>query len=44
VSEEEIRRELGAAFEIQRLREFRFDRAPGSTENFLGWSCLLRKA
>jgi methyl halide transferase len=44
VSEEEIRAELGRAFEIVRLREFRFDGAPGSGENFLGWSCLLRRA
>src|SRR5262249_25847790 len=44
VSEEEIRAELGRLFEIVRLGEFRFDGAPGSGENFLGWSCLLRRA
>jgi methyl halide transferase len=43
VSEEEIRAELGRVFEIDRLREFRFDGAPGSGENFLAWSCLLRR-
>jgi SAM-dependent methyltransferase len=43
VSEEEIRRELGGDFEIVRLREFRFDSAPGVSEHFLAWSCLLRK-
>jgi SAM-dependent methyltransferase len=44
VSEEEIRAELGRAFEIVRLREFRFDSSPGRAENFLAWSCLLRRA
>ena len=43
VSEQEIRVELGRVFEIVRLREFRFDSAPGRDEHFLGWSCLLRR-
>src|SRR5690606_16631897 len=43
VTEEQIRSELGAAFEIVDLREFRFDEAPGVSERFLGWSCLLRR-
>jgi SAM-dependent methyltransferase len=43
VSEEEIRKELGEGFEIRRLREFRFDAIPGSGEQFLAWSCLLRR-
>jgi SAM-dependent methyltransferase len=43
VTEEEIRDELGLAFEILDLHEFRFDEAPGVTERFLGWSCLLEK-
>ena len=41
VSEEEIRRELGERFEVQRLREFRFDVTQGVDEAFLGWSCWL---
>jgi hypothetical protein len=44
VSEEDIRAELGRVFEIVRLREFRFDGAPDRGENFLAWSCLLRRA
>jgi SAM-dependent methyltransferase len=43
VSEEEIRHELGAAFEIIRLREFRFDQVEEGGIQFLGWSCLLRR-
>lgn len=43
VTEEEIRDELGAAFEILDLQEFRFDEAPGVSERFLGWSCLVGK-
>ncbi|MGD9646784.1 MAG: class I SAM-dependent methyltransferase [Pirellulales bacterium] len=43
VTEEELRAELGLAFEILDLHEFRFDEAPGSTERFLGWSCLVEK-
>ncbi len=42
VSEEEIRRELGERFTIERLREFRFDTNAGDPP-FLGWSCWLRK-
>src|SRR5437762_2999882 len=34
VSEEEIRAELGRVFEVVRLREFRFDSAPGRDEQF----------
>ena len=43
VTEEEIRDELGLAFQILDLHEFRFDEAPGITERFLGWSCLVEK-
>lgn len=43
VTEEEIRGELGSAFEILQLREFRFDPMPGTDVCFLGWSCWLRK-
>jgi hypothetical protein len=43
VTEEEIRDELGAAFQILDLREFRFDEAPNVPERFLGWSCLVEK-
>jgi SAM-dependent methyltransferase len=43
VTEEEIRTELGAAFDILDLHEFRFDEAPGVPARFLGWSCLVRK-
>jgi SAM-dependent methyltransferase len=43
VTEEQIRDELGLAFQILDLQEFRFDEAPGVTERFLGWSCLIEK-
>jgi SAM-dependent methyltransferase len=43
VTEQQIRDELGAAFQILDLHEFRFDEAPGVPERFLGWSCLLEK-
>ena len=43
VSEADLRAELGAAFDIVDLREFRFDERPGSGENYLGWSCLVQK-
>lgn len=43
VTEEQIREELGLAFQILDLQEFRFDEAPGITERFLGWSCLVEK-
>jgi hypothetical protein len=43
VSADEIRAELGRLFAVVRLREFRFDTPPGTTESILGWSCLLRK-
>lgn len=42
VSEEELRGELGVAFEIVELREFEFDGTPGPTP-FLAWSCLMRR-
>jgi hypothetical protein len=42
VSEEELRCELGTAFEIVELREFEFDGTPGPTP-FLAWSCLVRR-
>jgi SAM-dependent methyltransferase len=43
VTEEQIRHELGLAFQIVDLHDFRFDEAPGVTERFLGWSCLVEK-
>jgi hypothetical protein len=43
VTEEELRRELGVAFEVVELNEFRFDEAPGVMESFLGWSVWLQK-
>jgi SAM-dependent methyltransferase len=43
VTEEQIRDELGLAFQILDLHEFRFDEAPGVPETFLGWSCLVEK-
>jgi SAM-dependent methyltransferase len=43
VTEQEIREELGLAFQILDLHEFHFDEAPGVTERFLGWSCLVEK-
>jgi SAM-dependent methyltransferase len=43
VSEEQIRDELGVAFQILDLHEFRFDEAPVVSERFLGWSCLVEK-
>jgi SAM-dependent methyltransferase len=43
VTEEQIHDELGKAFKILDLHEFRFDEAPGVTERFLGWSCLVEK-
>jgi 2-polyprenyl-3-methyl-5-hydroxy-6-metoxy-1,4-benzoquinol methylase len=42
VSEEELRSELGAAFDILALREFEFDGTPGPVP-FLAWSCLVRR-
>lgn len=43
VTEEQIHDELGVAFQILDLHEFRFDEAPGVAERFLGWSCLVEK-
>ena len=43
VTEEQIREELGLAFQILALHEFRFDEAPGVPVRFLGWSCLVEK-
>ena len=43
VTEEQIRDELGLAFQILDLHEFRFDETPGVPEQFLGWSCLVEK-
>jgi methyl halide transferase len=43
VTEEQIRDELGLAFQILDLHEFRFDEAPNIPERFLGWSCLVEK-
>jgi len=43
VTEEEIRDELGSAFQILDLVEFCFDEAPGVPARFLAWSCLVEK-
>jgi SAM-dependent methyltransferase len=43
VTEDQIRNELGVAFRILDLQEFRFDETPGVPMQFLGWSCLLEK-
>ncbi|HLW68214.1 MAG TPA: class I SAM-dependent methyltransferase [Gemmataceae bacterium] len=43
VTEAEIRAELGGAFEIVSLEEFRFDQDPITNTRFLGWSCWLKK-
>jgi SAM-dependent methyltransferase len=43
VDEREIREELGAIFEIQWLREFRFDQVEAVGIRFLGWSCFLQR-
>jgi SAM-dependent methyltransferase len=43
VTEEQIRDELGLAFQILDLHEFRFDESPGVPQRFLGWSCLVEK-
>jgi len=43
VTEEQLRDELGLAFEIVDLHEFRFAEAPGVSARFLGWSCLVEK-
>jgi SAM-dependent methyltransferase len=43
VTQEQIRDELGLAFQILDLHEFRFDEAPGVHEGFLAWSCLVEK-
>jgi SAM-dependent methyltransferase len=43
VTEEQIRDELGLAFRILDLHEFRFDEVPGVPERFLGWSCVVEK-
>ena len=45
VSSEELYMEFEPAFEIVRLREFRFDTTPEKgMPAFLAWSCLLRRA
>ena len=43
VTEQELRDELGLAFDIIDLHEFRFAEAPGVPARFLGWSCLVEK-
>jgi SAM-dependent methyltransferase len=43
VTDKQIRDELGSAFQIVDLHEFRFDEAPNVPERFLGWSCLVEK-
>jgi SAM-dependent methyltransferase len=42
MSEAEIRGELEVLFEIQFLREFRFE-VPAPPEGFLAWSCLMTR-
>ena len=42
VTEDEIRQELGRAFTILALREFRFDAPPGTNESWLAWSCVVQ--
>jgi SAM-dependent methyltransferase len=43
VTEDQIREELGSAFQILDLHEFHFDEAPAIPMRFLGWSCLVEK-
>jgi methyl halide transferase len=43
VSEEELHAELEPAFQIVRLREFRFDATEGEGTPPLAWSCLVRR-
>lgn len=43
VTEEQLRDELGMAFEILDLHEFHFDEAPSVPARFLAWSCLVEK-
>jgi SAM-dependent methyltransferase len=43
VDEATLRAELGQAFQIVWLREFRFDQSGADATRFLGWSCFLRK-
>ncbi|QDT53163.1 tellurite resistance protein TehB [Caulifigura coniformis] len=43
VTDLQLHDELGVAFNILDLREFRFDEAPGVPAKFLGWSCLVKK-
>jgi methyl halide transferase len=42
VTEEEIRNELGGSFEINQIREFRFE-DPGGVPGPLGWSVLMTR-
>jgi hypothetical protein len=42
MSDQEIRSELEPLFEIQFLREFRFE-VPDPPEGFLAWSCLMTR-
>jgi SAM-dependent methyltransferase len=44
VSEEEFHAELEPAFQIVRLREFRFDATETHPGSHLAWSCLLRRS
>ena len=41
VTEAELRQELGQAFDVIWLREFRFDQVEEGGKRFLGWSCFL---
>src|SRR5205807_10254810 len=43
VGEDAIRREWGRLFDIEQLREFRFDPERPGAKRYLGWSCLLRR-
>jgi SAM-dependent methyltransferase len=42
VSEDDIRMELGRAFEFVHVRPFRFE-SPSRKEGFAGWSCLMKR-
>jgi hypothetical protein len=42
VHEHEIRTDLEGLFEIQFIREFRFE-VPDPPEGFLAWSCLMTR-
>lgn len=43
LGEARLRKDFGHLFEVQRLREFRFDAHQGNGKRYLGWSLLLRR-